>query len=331
MNNSLQRRCELFIQNYNEIRGGFKWDSTYILPLCANIFTERGKQADAEWLKRCLNLLKQKTGVFSNFRGISRLATAALLAVKDDPEDRLDRALQVHQVLKEQFLNSEYLPVTAMILADLAKPAEYKEIARRTKDIYKLMKNEHPFLTSSEDSTFAALLALSDKSNVQLVEEMEKCYQLMKPRFFSGNAVQSLSHVLALGEGSAEMKCRRVEELFNALKSAGLKYGTDYELPTLGVLALLNVSVDVLAKDMAEVEAYLKKQKGFGALGIGRKQRLMYAGMLVAGEYMQSDTGQELQTAAINGVISLVVAEQVAMCAAIASASAAAASASSSS
>ena len=78
---------------------------------------------------------------------------------------------------------------------------------------------------------------------------------------------------------------------------------------------------------MAEVDGYLAGQKGFGAFGIGKRQRLMYAGMLVQGEYLEKNT---LQTAAINGTLSLIIAQQVSMCAAVAATAAASSSSSSS-
>ena len=48
----------------------------------------------------------------------------------------------------------------------------------------------------------------------------------------------------------------------------------------------------------------------------------MYTGMLVQGEYVKTGS---LETAAINGTISMIVAQQAAMCAAVAASHAAAA------
>ncbi len=328
MTETLKKRCELFIENYNTIRSGFVWENSYLYPICANVFTEKNKRVDAAWLKECVSVLKQKTGLFSNFRGISRLVIASFLAVSEQPERKMEQTLQVYQLLKEHFWASDYLPVAALIVENLAQPAEYKHVAMRTREIYNQMKNEHPFLTSSEDSTLAAVLALSEKSNEQLIHDMEQCYQLLKPNFFTGNSVQSLSHVLALGEGLPDAKCRKLMELFELFKREGCKYGTSYELPTLGVLALLEVDAKTLVSEITEVDAYLKTQKGFGMFGIGAKQRLMYAGMLVADNYINAEQST-LTTAAINSVVAIVIAQQVAICAAIAASSAAAASASS--
>ena len=165
------------------------------------------------------------------------------------------------------------------------------------------MKAEHPFLTSGEDSSFCALSALSDRSDDDLISDMEACFKLLKPEFFSGNAVQSLAHVLSLCEGTPEEKCRRTLELFNNLKAAGRKYGTEYELPTLGIFAMTDVDSGQIVQEMLEIDEWQK-------------------------EHIRADV---VQTAAVNSTVALVVAQEAAMCAAVAASTAAAAAASSAS
>lgn len=331
MNEILTRRCDLFIRNRDKIKVNFGWENAYMYPLCASIFTEKGMEVDIDKLSRCRDLLKQKTGIFSNFRGISKLMISSFLALDEHPEQKIDHALRVYDLLKEEFYTSTYLPVAALMMTDFARPEDDERIARRGRQLYQMMKQEHPFLTSREDSIFSVLLALSDLSNEQIIAEMERCYKILKPEFFSGNAVQSLSHVLTLGEASATDKCRRTINLFEVLKNRGCRYGTSYELPALGVLALLDADIDTLANDIAEVNEFLRSQKGFGAFGIGAKQRLMYAGMLVGQEFIGNSGQPAMNMAAAGSAISLVIAQQAAMCAAIAASSSAASSASSSS
>ena len=217
-----------------------------------------------------------------------------------------------------------------MVIADLADPARYDALATRTRRIYELMKSQHPFLTSAEDSVYAVLLALSAQTDEQLVAETERCYQLLKPEFFSGNAVQSLSHVLALGDGAAEDKCERTLALYHGLKERGCKYGTSYELATLGVLALLpGEQSGAVMDDICEADAWLGGQKGYGFFGVGKKQRLMHAGMLLTSDLIGDPGNPVMHTAAIGATLSLIVAQQAAMCAAIAASSAASSGASS--
>lgn len=329
MREKLQQRCSLFIKNRDRIKSAFGWENFYIYPLCANLFTSKEVEADIDKMKECRALLKEKTGVFSNFRGISKMATVTMLALSEHPKKQMEEMLSIYGKLKEVFWGSEYLTVAATVIADLSEPHQHDQIVRRTRALYDRMKKSHPFLTSSEDSPLAALLALTELSDVYIDAEMERCYSLLKPYFLSGNAVQSISHVLTIGEKTANEKCAKVIEIFEHLKNHGYKYGTGYELPTLGVLALLEQDVKTVAGEIMEVDDFLKKQKGFGAFGTGAKQRLMYAAMLVMDDYISNT--QTMQLAARQGIISMVIAQQVAACAAITAASAAAASSSSSS
>ena len=208
-----------------------------------------------------------------------------------------------------------------MIIAQYADEARYAELAQRTRRIYKQMRADHPFLTSGEDSTFCALMALLDKPDEVLLGDAEECYKTLKSNFFSSNAVQSLSHVLAMCDGEPKIKCQRTMELFQKLKEAGHKYGTSYELPTLGVLAMADGNQDEIAAEMAEIDQWFSEQKGFGFFSsISAKQRLMYAGMIAQQDYIND---KMMQGAAVNGVISLIVAQQAAMCAAITASAAA--------
>ena len=327
MRTELLERCRLFIENRDIIKAEFSWESAYIYPLCASLFASTNRRADAAAIRDSLNLLKQSTGFFSSFRGISKMATVVSLSLSANPEEKMDRMLSVYQDLKEHFFGSEYLVVAASAIVDMAPPSSHQSIVNRTRAIYVRMKAAHPFLTSGEDSAFAALLALSELDDVHIEEEMERCYKILKPNFFSGNAVQSLSQVLALGDTPTKIKCRRAIDLFEHLKARGYKYGTSYELSTLGTLALLDTDIETLACDIMEVDDFLKNEKGFGAFGVGAKQRLMYAAMLTTCEYVPDV--RDMQTAALGGIVSLVIAQQAALCASAAACAAASASASS--
>ena len=318
MNETVKNRCELLMYNWNQAKSAFSFENGMTTMTCANIFTSKDKRSDVDVLKQYKSMLKEKVGFFSDFRSYAMIPIIAIVATSDTPEQTLDYGMEIHGMLKEHFWSSSYLPVAAMMIATMAEPGKFSEIVEKTNAIYKKMKSEHPFLTSSEDSAFCALLAMSDKSIDELVYDMEKCYNVLKGKFFSSNAVQSLSHVLALGNGVPELKCEKAMKIFNSLKEKGYKYGTEYELPTLGVLAMIDEDTEELVAKIIDVDIWLAGQKGFGFFGsFTKRQRLMLAAMMVQRDYIQSDT---MQTAAINGTIALLIAQQVAICAAAASA-----------
>lgn len=321
MRSSLSNLCNSFIENRDALKETFFWGSSYIYPVAAAVFVDKRKTAEVEHLEMCHEILKDKTGFFSNFRNYIKLPMVSMMAVSSDPEDKLKKALTVYELLKQHFFSSNYLPLASMTISDFVEPVHYEAVARRTRRIYDLMKQEHPFLTSGEDSVFAALLALSNASDEVIVQNTEECYDILKPQFFSSNAVQSLSHVLALCEGDAEMKCSRAMDLFYKLKDQGYKYGTGYELATLGVLAMLPADLDTIADDTVQVAEYLAGQRGYGILGMTKRQRLMHAGLIVTSDYLDQNTS--MQAAAVSSTISLIIAQQTAVCAAIAAANAA--------
>jgi len=320
MRTSLKSLCNSFIESRDTMKETFFWGSSYIYPVAAAVFVDKRVTADRERLEMCGDILKENTGFFSNFRNYVKLPMISMMAVSDNPEEKLKKALAVYELLKQHFFSSTYLPLASMTISDYVEPEHYEAVAHRTRRIYDLMKQEHPFLTSGEDSVFAALLALSNASDEQIVLNTEQCFDILKPQFFSSNAVQSLSHVLALCEGDAEMKCSRAMDLFYRLKDRGYKYGTGYELATLGVLAMLPADLDTIADDTVQVAEYLAGQRGYGILGMTKRQRLMHAGLIVTSDYLDQNTSMQ---AAVSSTISLIIAQQTAVCAAIAAANAA--------
>lgn len=184
------------------------------------------------------------------------------------------------------------------------------------------MKKEHPFLTSGEDCGFAVILAISDLSVDESINEMERCYNILKGRFFSANAVQSLSHTLVMGEESALKKCNKATYIFDKLKEKDCKFGTGMELSVLGLLALATDDSDNTVKDIIEVNDFLLSCKGFGSLGIGKAQRLMHAAILVSQEYKKQCSENIMNMATINSVTSIIIAQYAVTAAIIASSTA---------
>ena len=343
MRDSLQELCAAFIDNRETVKRAFKMESNYIYPICANVFCARGVRADEESLKDCKTLLKQKTGVFSNFRGYLTAPICCMLAAGPSPENRIERALENYQALKERFWSSQYLALSAFLLADMGTGQSALDCVERGRRLYDRMKKEHPFLTSAEDCVFAVLMAFSDKGDDAVISDMEACYQLIRKRFSSANSAQSVSHVLSLSPGRPEEKTDRLFRIYDGLRGAGAKYGKDYHLSTLAAVSVLDGEPDQIVRDIIDADEFLSNQKDYGFLTLDRKTRLMHAAMLVSDDACSQDaalsavlTGELSQTAAqtaaqnavMTSTLAMLAAQQAAMCAVITSSSVAASSAS---
>ena len=120
MREELRKRCELFVENRDIIKSAFAWESAYVYPMCSGILTARGVRADTQRLMECRDILKTNTGVFSNFRGVSRLAVIAMLSLNADAGLMMAQMLELYGKLKEFFWGSEYLTVAAATIAEMA-------------------------------------------------------------------------------------------------------------------------------------------------------------------------------------------------------------------
>lgn len=325
MRTELENICNSYIRSRDAIKSVCKWENDLIVAACSATFMNKGMVCEEKKLEDCKKLLKAETGVFSNFRGNVELPMIVFLAASEQPEEKLHKTKKFYEILKTQFSGSEYLVLAASLMADMVPEEQAEQLAARAKTIYRKMKQDHPFLTSSEDSVYAVLMAVSEKSDEVLMEEMEVCYKKLKENFSSSNEVQALAHVLAIADGAAEEKCNKVVALYNALKDSGMKYGKYHELVALGAPAMLPVEKEVLAEDIKTVDAFLAEQKGYGFLGIDKKTRMMHAAMIVACNYEQGDNSE---IAALVGTLAMVAAQQAALCAAIVASTAAASSAS---
>ena len=326
MKASLQSLCDLFIENRDTLKSAFKWESSYMYPVCANLFCAKGERVDENRLLSSRDIIKAQTGLFSNFRGIVRFPIACMLSLGENPEERFSRAADYYALLKQRFMGSEYLALTAFLLTDMENGFDVQEAISRGRSIYEKMKKEHPFLTSSEDSVFAVLMAAKDQTDEALIQDMEACYQQIKARFHDSNCVQTMSHVLTMAQGDPAEKVQRAFSLYDEILRLGGKYGRHYELATLAALSVTGADVKETAMDILDVDAFLKNQKGYGFFGVDGKTRMMHAAMLVSDQCVSRG---QMDNANLTSTLSMIAAQQMAMCAIIAASSASAAAASS--
>jgi hypothetical protein len=329
MNEKIQRRSELLIENRNLMHNAFRLENGLVTVVSGSAFMEKDKNADPELVKECRDLLRQRKGVFSDMRGNNELLISTKMAVSGSPERYLDDIIEVYDNLQQgKFFGSSFRVLAASIICDAGKANEAGAIIEKTNEILKGMKAAHPFLTSDEDTGFAVLLAMTDKSVETILAELEESYRTLKADFsFHDNAVYSLAQVLTAYEGDSKEKSKKALEFFEAFKDAGHKYGKDYELPSLGVLVNLGDNIGEIVADVIEVAESFKGAKGFGVLDMSKQTKLMLGAMIVSGVYGEEN---HVVNASVEGsALAMLIAQEAAMVAIMCAASASAVSSSS--
>ena len=182
----------------------------------------------------------------------------------------------------------------------------------RARILFERMRREHPFLTGSDDSVFAVVLARSPRSDNALIADMEQSYQILKRRFLNGDAIQTVSHILSLDDREPAGKVSRVIELYDSIRDAGVKYSRDREISVLASVSLADADIRTLASQIVEADELLHQKKGWsGIFGYSRRKRAMHAAMIVSDLYADR---YGAEPGAISSTLASVIAQEMALC-----------------
>lgn len=331
MNNDIQSKIDLMVNNFHILDKAFIWDMGIAKHFGAMIAANRESEITSEQVKITKKLIEQETSMWSYFRGTNEFLLAVLLTGEAEPEVVLANALEVYERLKDRkFYSSAYLVLAAYSIAKHGDMSQLNRTLDRFEDFYKGMKANHYWLTGTNDYIYAAILALSDLSVQATIDKTEAIYQNLKANGITmGNELQNLSHILAFGDNSVEQDCGRALALYEALKHKKCKLNY-YGLALVGLLSMIMTSPEQMADEVAEVYFNLKQLKGYGPWSLGHTERAILAASLVADTYNDKITSGTFESTLTNSINSIIIAQQAATMAAVSGAAAASAAASSS-
>ncbi len=307
MKTDVIRRCELLGENRQIFGKAFKWESDYMAIAAASIVTSMGQLANISKIEECRKILKSNSSWVSVFRGNTMVPLIAKMSMVDNPEEYLKKVMNIYDLMcKNKLKGGEFRVMAAIELADQVDLIQVDRYIAKSADIYKRMSKEHSILTSSEDIPFAAMLALTDMDTEYMINDMEKSYDILAKKFFSKNAIQSMTHILTLCSDAPEVKCQKVLDVCERLKKAGHQFGSGYELCALGLVVLIDESVETIVDLICEADNIITKTKGFGGLSMGKAERRLLATQMVASSY-NSDINAS-NNATVNSMLAITLA-----------------------
>ena len=318
MNELVRERSDILINNKEVLAKNFKWSYGVMHIASALVYTSAGQNIDVERLDEAKKYLDKHAGVFSSFKASAMPMVVSKMALSADPAQYFNDLKSVFDRLSKKMIMSDggYIIQGAINILDADRLYDADAIIEKFHDFYKKMNKLHPFITGSEDIAFGILLAMTDRSVDDIINEIETSYAYLRKTIgmkAGNNEIQGLSMVLALMEGTPEEKCDKAIHLFNEFLARKVKYGNEYnELASLGILIDLDVDDTTLVDEILETEEYLSKVKGFGSWTLNKKQRLMFAAMLV-GDCHESKNSTYAATSTVNSSVAAIIAEEVAL------------------
>lgn len=331
MEELVKERLDRLIELFQQVSSEYKWEGSLTNHFAALTCTLNNRDFDKEKIEDVRAHMKKTTGVFSNYRGTSKLILSALLACQyDNPKHEFDKILNYDKKMKEAgFKNNMYLPIASYALLVSCSEECVDVRINKAIEIYKEMKKNHPWLTSGDDYPLSILLANSDTSVNSIIENVEECYKLLNENGFGKtNGLQFLSHILGFRQEENKIKVLRCKNIFDTLKENKMKvYSGGYA--AIGFLSILGEEGYEAVKQVIEVVKILKSTKKYKWLT--KETHLFTAVALVSDVYIGNMKNQkELMKTAIGiSIEALIAAQTVAIIAAASGVAAATASASS--
>lgn len=319
--------ADLHHQNVLALKRYSFWKNDMAKRLAALLITAEGQQVDIAAIRAAEVAVKQKTGLFSSFRGATDMAIYALLALTADPESYLDRILSAHLQLRQAgYRSSDYLAVASCLIARNARQENLAEQCVRAGNWLKAMKQQHRFLVGQDDYVYAVMLASAGLNPQNDLDRIEQNYRDLRYDFRPRGSVYQLSQVLALSS-RPDLYADRVRSLRNAFRAERVKLDKTNTLVSLGVLSFMEEPETVIVDRMQKICGYLRSLKGMGSFSVGRDELLLTSVTLVACSSLKGKHESLATGVASSAVTGIIIAQQAAVIAATAGASAAASSA----
>lgn len=327
MNTKLTINKEIYEENFKIAKKAFVLNSSLEASACASAFIGDTQPTSEEDMKAAKKVLNKNTSFLSTLgHGNARQVVVATLARSGAPEEAMERIIKIHKALDKKFFNSDYLVLAAVVIFRSCKPSEYDNVIKKTREIYKLLRKDHPLITGREDIVNCAMMAISGIDITKLSIETENSFKALKKHFFGKNKIQYMACILSLFDEDAEVKAEKTRATRDLLKSEGVRFDSDaYSI--IGAVAMLVDDKDKkrIAKEIKNTSDEIKSIRGMGPVGTGKRIRNLVATALVLEAYANGSSNAS--ALAVNAIITaILIAEAAAVAAASAAATSAAAS-----
>lgn len=269
MDRFLVDRIQTTIDNYRIAKEELRNDGDVINHFASLIFSHYEKEIPFERIKEIRKNIKSATTILSPFRGDTLNIISLLIATVDNEKEEklIEDMYETMEILEEEgFLSGSYLALTAFTISKYCKYKDKRDIIKRVKELYIILKEKYNDITNEDDYLLCTLLVIN---NVQLgiVDDfIENIFEhIATSNIRSKNGVQGLANAIILNGSLGEMY--RTMEFMLYLEKRNIKIANQF-LPLIGVVANYNPrkNVDIvegvieyLCDEEGEYEYYIDK------------------------------------------------------------------------
>lgn len=281
MDRFLVDRIQTTIDNYRIAKEELRNDGDVINHFASLIFSHYEKEIPFERIKEIRKNIKSATTILSPFRGDTLNIISLLIATVDNEKEEklIEDMYETMEILEEEgFLSGSYLALTAFTISKYCKYKEKRDIIKKVKELYIILKEKYNDITNEDDYLLCTLLVINNVQLDTVDDFIENIFEhIATSNIRSKNGVQGLANAIILNGSLGEMY--RTMEFMLYLEKRNIKIANQF-LPLIGVVANYNPRKNV---DIVEgVIEYLCDEEGEYEYYIDKGFRTIIAIVIVA-------------------------------------------------
>ena len=296
MDKALQKVCETYISNRDEMRRILRSSGAPMHLMGAAVLTALGKTPDEKKLLEAERILQEREPEDSPIRGRIKSVTTVHMSLAESEEDYYNELRRTHDLIHvNRGGDDERYYMAAMMMSDkISNMMEILQLVDRTAVIHESMGKSFMSLEDRSSYVTAAFAAVNGVLNARkYVEDVNLCKEyLTKAGALESESMGELSMLLAISPADAELICDLALKILEALRAKGLDFGSPEEAAMLSFLSALNMPADEIAKAVYDADEFLAQYSGFNE-GRGLILRRVYASIFVilayAGDHCWKD------------------------------------------
>lgn len=287
MRESLNNLCKRFTWNINKSKKKYKFEHLLSNALAAVIYTKEDRDIDIDKIDKAKKVITDNTGIFSDFRGSNIFIGSVKLSLKDNMEEEFFSAQKTLEVFKKEFKFSRSSSTLAYFLAENRYKFDSEKAVLKGKEVYKIHKKNHPFITGDEDILLSILLGVNKEDINQGILDSEYYFGKLKGELKYSEDVQKISNIFSLFDMDKNEISNRLIRLYSVLKDEKYKFSRD-TLFTLALVTLLEKDEDKIKNDIIEVYENLKENNIVGMFKMEKSYGLMFSAIIVTIDYIKN-------------------------------------------
>jgi len=314
-----------YLDTFEALRKRKRWSAnTIVLRYAALTLASLDLAEPYAALEQAAAELRRRAGWFGPLKSETRYAVAAMiLRRKLDPGRVHARVLRTRKAMRSYKLprNSMATTFAALLLVLQADGgAVPAETLRRMERIYRAWREDHFWLTGSDDLPAAAVHAARDEPIDSLTSNVERGYATLRTAGFSrGNQLQLVSHLLAVDPRGVDAAVQRFRRIAGVLRDSR-EHIRSSRYDEVALLALTSTPPTPLVKSVLEIRDRLRAARPRPSREIALS---LAAGIALSDDVRRAEARGAGDLTMLRAVQAILDAQQAAVAAAIAASAAA--------